>query len=576
METLGHPGPARAPEGPLASYTRAVRAHPALVVATILAALAGCFLWLGARTPEYRATARVLIDPVSSDDEALLGLPLIRDAGDPTRTAQTAADLLRSPNAAEVTARRVGGDWTTESVLEAVTVEPAGQSNILAVTGVAASADESARIANAFTTAALAERDERLFAALDRELGPEIDPRASGGGEETSVATRLVRLRRTGDPTVGLADPAVPPGAASGAPWWLVIALALGAGAVIGAVAAIVAEVRSPRRLADEEELLTLLPEPVIARLPDRWHRFHGGPGEGYMTPADVAFRTLEVQLGLLDGEARTVMVSSADEDDGKTTLVAALALRLAAEQQSVVVVDLDLHAPMLADVFGVRAGPGLAALLEPGGSVGDALMPVTPLPRLWVLPGMRDTSLAALAAARRRLPGLLADLRASGSHVIVDTSPLGTVGDAILMLDGIDELVVVARIGNTRTAAIESTRDCLVRAGHSPSGLVVIGGASSTLQAAAWALSRRRRQATDEPAGEPAPRAEHRFAAGDHVQWRRGAARGTGTVARILPAHPEGNGAEPAERRYVIRTDSTGTELTCRASALVRMGLDD
>jgi succinoglycan biosynthesis transport protein ExoP len=577
MEPPAHAGPSLAPEGSLASYTRAVAAHPALVALAIVAALFSSLVWLATRTPEYRATARVLIDPVSSDDEGLLGLPLLRDAGDPTRTAQTAAELLRSPRAAEAAARRVRDGWTTASVLEAVTVEPAGQSNILVVTAAASTPDGSARVANAFTDAMLAERAEQLTVALDRELAePAPDP-AAGGEEAAGLRARLERLRRTGDPTVALADPAVTPSSASAAPWWLVIALALIGGAVVGAVAAVVLELRSPRRLADDEELVALLPGPVIARLPERWHRFNGGPDEGYMTPADIAFRALEVQLGLLDGEARTVMISSADERDGKTTLVAALALRLVAEQQPVVAVDLDLHAPALADLLGVPASPGLAAALESGGSVTDALVPVAELPGLSVLPGLRDPSLAALAAVSRRLPALLAELRESGSHVLIDTSPLGTVGDAILMLDGVDEVVVVARAGNTRTAAIESARDCLLRAGRSPSGLVIIGGEAPTPLVAAWALVRRLRGSPAEPHdGDAASPVANGFSPGDRVRWRRGAVHGTGTVKRVVAGSSDRNGAALGERQYVIRTDSTGTELTCRGSALTGAERDD
>jgi Mrp family chromosome partitioning ATPase len=535
-----------------------MRAHPAVVVAAIVAALAGCLMWLAIRATEYRATAHVLIDPVSSDDEALLGLPVLRDAGDPTRTAQTAADLLRSPGAAAAAAGRVRDGWTTESVLRAVTVEPAGQSNILAVTAAAPSADGSARLANAFTEAALAERDQQLAAALNRELAaPAPNPATAGGEEAATVAVRLARLRRTGDPTVALADPAVMPTSASGAPWWLVIVLAMGTGAVIGAIGTIVVELRAPRRLADEDELVALLPEPVIARLPERWHRFHGGPTEGYMTPADVAFRALEVQLGLLDGETRIVMLSSADEGDGKTTLVTALALRLAAERQRVVAVDLDLHAPALADVFGVRSSPGLAAVLEPDGAASDALVPVFGVPELSVLPGMRDTSLAALAAVRRRLPALLAELRLSGSHVLVDTSPLGTVGDAILMLDGVDQLVIVARVGHTRTAAIESARDGLRRAGHTPSGLVVIGGEPPALLGASWALGRRWREPTDESAeGEVAVPATDGFSAGGRVRRRRGAARGTGLVERAVAGQSTELSGALEERSALTRTE--------------------
>ena len=580
--------------GSLASYARAVRRHPIVVALAIAAALVGALAWLAIREPEYRATARILIDPASSDDETLLGLPLVRDAGDPTRTAQTAAALLRSPDAAAATARRLGGGSTTRSVLDAVAIEPAGESNLLAVTAAAGLPADAARLANAFAAATLADRDAKLLAAIEREL--EAVPAAAPGTEPPPRVLRLEELRASGDPTVSLADEALPPRSASGWPWWLVLALALIAGAVCGAIAAIVAGMRSPRRLAGEEELRELMPEPVLARLPDGWHRFRGEPGMRYPTAADVAFRSLEVQLGLLDGTSRVVAVSSPGEDDGKTTLVASLALRLASEDQRVVVIDADLHGPGVADLLGAPSEPGLADVLESGVPLEAALTEAWGVAGLEVLPGMRDTRLSTLAAVRQRLPALIAEAREGGGHVLIDTAPLGTVGDAVLLLDGVDELLLVARAGHTRVAAIEAARDALWRLSQAASGFVLIGDEHSvTTPSHAWprlASEPEPAVATavveppddDGAAPETAARPElwagsvpppaDAFAPGERVRWRRGAAHGIGTIQRRLPGREAHNGSLPnkhEEPRYLVTTDRTGRALACRASALTR-----
>lgn len=575
------------PAGSPASYVQAVRRHPMLVAIAIAAALVGAAAWLALREPEYRATARVLIEPASSDDETLLGVPLVRDAGDPTRTAQTAAALLRSPDAAGATARRLGGGATTRSVLDAVAIEPAGQSNILAVTAEADSAAAAARLANTFAAATLADRDAKLLAAIEREL--QAAPPAA-----TARVERLEALRGSGDPTVSLADEALPPLSASGSPWWLVLALALITGAVCGAIAAIVADMRSPRRLSGEDELRELMPEPVLARLPDGWHRFRGEPGMRYPTAADVAFRSLEVQLGLLDGNSRVVVVSSPGEDDGKTTLIASLALRLASEDQRVVVIDADLHGPGVADMLGAPTERGLADVLESGASLEAALTEVWGVAGLEVLAGMRDTRLSTLAAVRQRLPALIAEAREGGRHVLIDTAPLGTVGDAVLLLDGVDELLLVARAGHTRVAAVEAARDALWRLSQSATGFVLIGDELSvTTPSHAWPRLAPEPpppveveqpdadRAQPEPAAPPElwatgvqPPAVNAFAPGDRVHWKRGAARGTGTIERRLPGRGTHNGSRPAEEeepRYLVTTDRTGRPLACRVSALTR-----
>lgn len=578
---------------PWRTYARAIRSHPFLVALAVLLALAGSIAALALRTPEYEASARLLIHPVSQDDVALLGLPLLRDAGDPTRTVETAAALMRSPVNASATARRLGSGWSSEEVLDAVGVEPAGVSNILVLTATADTPARAAALANAFATAGLEARNVQLWAALDKEIARLREVLGSGAApaptETSARLARLEQLRGSPDPTVSLAERATRPGAASGPSPALVVALALIAGAVLGAVLAFVAELRSPRPVADEDELLSIVPAPVLARLPHAWHRFSGEPGSRSGTPSEIAFRSLHVQLGLLGGQRRTVMVSSPGGGDGKTNFVASLALRLAAEGQDVIIMDLNLLAPRAADLLGVNSEPGLAATLEPGGSLSSALLPVDGIPGLRIVPGVHDARLSALDALQLRLPQLLGEAHSMGSHVLLDAPPLGTLIDAALLLEGIDDLVIVVRFGHTKMADVEAMRDVLWRTGRRPSGFVLIGAGPRSghpsaappappprLPAEPVALEALRLPAGSFPGlndGEPS---NHEFEPGERVAWTRGSMHGVGEVVRRLTTPTRANsweGAAPeAEPRYLIKTDRAGERLACRASALARV----
>src|SRR3954463_14913623 len=144
----GDPG-----EGALGSYVRAVRGHLVLVIAITVAAGIAALAWGQMRTPTYEATAQMLVTPISADDSTYLGLPLVRDTGDPPRTLQTAATLIDSPRAAALTARRLGGNWTQRRVEKAVSVTPQGQSSIVDITATASKAGTSAHIANIYVHA---------------------------------------------------------------------------------------------------------------------------------------------------------------------------------------------------------------------------------------------------------------------------------------------------------------------------------------------------------------------------------------------------------------------------------------
>ena len=65
-------------------------------------------------------------------------------------------------------------------------------------------------------------------------------------------------------------------------------------------------------------------------------------------------------------------------------------------------------------------------------------------------------------------------------------------------------------------------------------------------------------------------------FRPGDRVAWSRGSARGLGTVAHRITSPMPGNGSEldgsDDDPRYLVRTERSGKEVTCRASSMSRI----
>ena len=116
----------------------------------------------------------MLVTPVAQEDQTFLGLPVLRDSGDPTRSVQTAANQIHSSAAAVRTATKLGGDWTRNKVLEAIEVTPEGESNILAVTAKADSARKSAPWPTPSSTRPTTRRNSRTTPA--RCASPQRSP----------------------------------------------------------------------------------------------------------------------------------------------------------------------------------------------------------------------------------------------------------------------------------------------------------------------------------------------------------------------------------------------------------------
>jgi capsular exopolysaccharide synthesis family protein len=435
-----------------------------------LVAFAASLAFVQIRSSDYRATADLLVEPLPQDDETFLGLPLIRDTGDPTRTVQTAAALIDSAGPAS----------------DSVEVNPKGESNILAVEAVADDPEQAARQANEFAEGALDNRNQQLERAAEPLLS-QLNSQLAGTPEADQVTRAALAARRdqiqslldSGDPTVVLSKEAAPPTSAEGAPDPLVVGLALLAGFVLAAGTAVLLELID-RRVRSEEEVMELLPLPVLARVPLVSARTRRGPaGSTWYLPPEIRepFRTIVVQLEQTRRPVGTIMVTSPTKGDGKTTSAINLAVSLAAAGKRVIILDFDLRHPQVAAEMRIPNARRVSELVGPGVDLRGLLVRPSELRTLSVLAVRFDHSDVELTdSATWRLPEFIEQARALADHVIIDTPPLGEVSDALALTQVVDEILVVARPGNTNRSHLRILRELLERAGKAPYACILVG----------------------------------------------------------------------------------------------------
>jgi capsular exopolysaccharide synthesis family protein len=458
-------------------YRRAIRHRPWLVAIIALLTVAVAVAWIATRSREYQTTAQILVTP-QSEAPATAGLPILTESVDPTRTLQTAATMLVSPRAAELTAQRLGG--TVDDVRAALTVEPQGNSNIVAITATAPTATTAARIANVYADAALGARrsslerevDAKLASIQSREAALD-DPDSAAAAALADQASTLQAIGDGQDPNFSLLQAAPVPTAASGTSPALVIVLSVLVGLALGVGAALAVE-QLDRRVRDEEELATLSPLPVLARVPiDRRHQQDAAtPAAG----ATEALRALQIQLEARGRDTRAVVITSASEGDGKTSTTLALARTLVAAGRRVVLLDFDLRKSEVGERLGVRSD--LLRMLRNDGSLEDVLMRVEGIRNLRVLsaPPVGDAG-ALFQAYSRRLPELVEQARAYADIVLIDTPPLGRVADALRLAARADDLLMVVRPGHTDRRELTLAQETLQQLGIVPTGLILVGG---------------------------------------------------------------------------------------------------
>ena len=483
-------------EGALAAYLSAIRAHPWVFTLITLAAVAASVGFLAVREDTYEATANVLVEAVPQEDLTFRNLPVIRDTGDPVRTAQTAASLLESRTAADRAAEQLGGELSGREIFEnRIEVNPEGESNILAITATGDTPEEAARVANEYTGAALEVRSEQLkedaklvIAQLEARLDATPTADQVTRAELASQLEQIRLITSQGDPTLVLSEEAIQPTGASGTPAPVVVILALLAGLTLGSGTAFLLELLT-RRVRDEDEALAIYPLPVLARVPLLPDRSRRGPDQSawYMPPSiREPVLTLSVQLQQADrASTSVVMVTSASTGDGKTTSAINLAVSLATTGKRVVLLDFDLRKPQVGPALGMTDMRRTRDLIDRNVSLGRLLTHPSELRTLRVLAvGFEPEDAHLREQASAALPKLIQQARSLADYVVVDTPPLGEVSDALRLGNAVDGVLLVVRPGNTSRGQLRSTRELLERSGHVIEGAILMGAADTSVRA--------------------------------------------------------------------------------------------
>ena len=474
----------RAEEPALPTYLRAVRAHWVVFLAVIASSVATAALVTSVRPTDYVASARVLVAPVPAGDSTFTGVQVVREStGDPTRSIQTAAALLESGKAAEATSRALGGQVPVAEVAEGITVEPVGETNLVAVRATAASAEQAAELATTYARTSLAQRSEAVRAQIaERIVALEQQRRslvsASAGSEAADLTAKIVQLRSAqaqGDPSLSLEQEA-PGGAPIGASRPLVLVLAAMAGVALGATGAILLEL-ARTRVRDTEEASAMFPLPVLARVPRLSARGRQAVMESWLhldVAANEAFQRVHRELAQGARGNTAIMITSASSGDGKTTAAVYLAATMAMAGRRVVLLDCDLRNPRAGRVLGIEGRSWNA--VETTAHTGDQLVQVPGLSMSLLSFGRGLLAPGATESLIDRLPDILAEVRPLADLVVVDTAPLGEVSDALVLVNEVDHVVVVTRPGHTDRGSFETMRDLLRRMQAPVSGLLVVG----------------------------------------------------------------------------------------------------
>ena len=493
----------------LKAFLSVIRDHARVIAASAAIAAVSAMIASTLLPATYAATTQILVGPAMQGG--------VRDAAQlqaASQLAETYAQASKTKSAARAVITHLSLNETPENLLKRVSVAVLQTAPIITITVTATTPAAAADLANALAqqlisqTSGAALTDIQLQNTIQDQIAivksqinatnAQINAFAASPFRSAAQDADLATLRQqeiqqqftmaslltaslnSSFNSVTILDPATPPTDKDSPKTGMNIALGLVIGLLLGVALAFgLASVDDSLRTDPEMEgALGASVVGAIGRLP------RGKRGrlrtlvmrDAPHSASAEAFRMMRTNLEFVDvdSDIRSLLVTSADDGDGKSTVAANLALAFAQAGKSTILVDADLRRPKLHELFGLSNEQGLTSLLRVDPVGPDALFSSSSEPNLRLLPSGALPPNPAELLGSRRMKDVVERLAGQADIVILDSSPLRVLSDAVALAAIVDATVLVVAGGRTRRTTARSAAESLSRVHARLVGIVV------------------------------------------------------------------------------------------------------
>jgi len=191
-------------------------------------------------------------------------------------------------------------------------------------------------------------------------------------------------------------------------------------------------------------------------------------------SPVAEAFRSLRTNLeySSVDNPARTILVTSSGESEGKSTVAANLAIVQAQSGKNVIIIDADMRRPKVHVQFNKSNRRGLSDVVTGKLRIDDVVKTYDQVENLSIITCGTIPPNPSELLGSERMSQTLKDLEERFDLVIIDTPPM-IVSDAQILSGKVDGVIFVVIPGQTRAIAALRPIEELQRIGSHVLGIV-------------------------------------------------------------------------------------------------------
>ncbi|MEM8680480.1 MAG: CpsD/CapB family tyrosine-protein kinase, partial [Planctomycetota bacterium] len=211
------------------------------------------------------------------------------------------------------------------------------------------------------------------------------------------------------------------------------------------------------------------------------------GNREAVITDAIDSIRAA-ITYGERGKATRSVVVTSAVGEEGKSTVASQLAVSLARGGRRTLLLDGDIRNPAQHAVFGLPGDRGLCEVLREQADLEDVVQ-TTPAENLWILPAGRCDALAFRAFSSDALSAIMERLSTQFDFIVVDSGPVLTGPEALIFGQYVDGAILSTRRDISQLPKVDDAYRRLQSVGVHVIGSVV-NGIDGTVRSSALALT--------------------------------------------------------------------------------------
>lgn len=188
------------------------------------------------------------------------------------------------------------------------------------------------------------------------------------------------------------------------------------------------------------------------------------------------AYRKLRtnIQYSSFDEEIRTIVVTSSEPGEGKSTTAGNIAISFAQASRKTVIIDCDMRKPSLHKKFKISNMSGLSDILIGKEKIDDVVHHFND--ELDIITSGKLPPNPAEMLGSRTMERLILALKERYDVIILDTAPLQAVTDAQILSTKADGIIMVVRAHTTKRESVIQAKNLIEKVGGKILGLVLNG----------------------------------------------------------------------------------------------------